>query len=631
MKRYIPAAVMIMAAGQATGLLAQENEQAYDLDEIIVSGGFTPVEAEKYGRSATVITNEEIKERGITTVRDALRAVPGVSVSETGGNLTQVRIRGGEANHTLVLIDGVEAAAGDGEYFFSGLEATNIERIEVLRGPQSVFYGSNASSGVINIITRTGGLGANYGLSLETGSHGNARAAGFASYRNERGGVSVSLSENYDRGWDYSGDNGERDKTDRHTAIIKGDYALTDALTVGASYRYSKEDYDFDREDYGATDADTYIVDNPDYYGDVKEQGFNAFAEYEMLDGRLMHRLSYELTKNKRKSITPLDFNPKTREKTKTKVYKYLLSFGIDGAVDGGANHLINFLAEHEKDSSDTNSDYDRKSDSVGLEYRGSFDFGLDLQAGIRYDDNKVFKNQTTWNVGASYTFQGTGIRLHASAGEGVVNPTYGELYSQTYYAIGNPDLKPETNRSYDVGIELPFHGDRGVIDVTYFRERLKNEITYAYDGTNPSYYNEDGKSKRQGVEVEGRYEVTDNINLHASYTYLDAKNNDGSRELRRPRHEFALGVIAEALDGRLSGSAHLRHVAKNKDTLYIYPAVTKEMPNYTVVDLAARYGVTDQVDATLRVDNVFDKKYSDVWGYRGRDRTFYVGLDANW
>ena len=154
------ASLSLAAALAVTPAIATaQDSEVTDLAEIIVSGGLTPIEAQKYGRSVSVLTSEEIEDRGITTGQDALRSVPGLMINGSGDSFTQVRIRGAEANHTLILIDGVEASGGDSEYILSGLDTANIERIEVLRGPQSVFYGSNASAGVINIITRTGGIG----------------------------------------------------------------------------------------------------------------------------------------------------------------------------------------------------------------------------------------------------------------------------------------------------------------------------------------------------------------------------------------------------------------------------------------------------------------------------------------
>jgi vitamin B12 transporter len=622
MNRHI-LAVLATTAIFTHPALAQE---AYDLDAIIVSGGLTPIAAEKYGRSATVLTADEIKKRGLNTVQDALRAVPGVSVSGSGGSFTQVRIRGAEANHTLILIDGVEAAGGDGEYILSGLDTANIERIEVLRGPQSVFYGANASAGVINIITRTGGIGQEYGASFEVGSHGSTNATGFASTRSGRGGLSLSFSDYRDAGWDFSGEGGERDSTHRYGVTLKGDLKVMDSLKLGFNLRHSKEDNDLDSISFVAVDADGYVVDDPTQISTREEMTLSLFGEHEMLEGRLLQRLAFELTDNDRTS----NGGPKTR--TKTEAYKYRLSFGLDGTAAADADHLLNFLAEHEQDSSSTNPLFERKTNSLALEYRGSFDNGLDIQLGARFDDNNVFKDATTWNLGASYTFAGSGVRLHASAGTGVVNPSYFELFAASFGFTGNPNLRPERNESFDVGIEVPVMAGRGSIDVTYFNEKLRDEITSISTGPGTfSFINQSGNSTREGFEVEGQLAASDAIDLRLFYTYLDAKNPDGSTEIRRPKHELGLGITAQTFGGRGSVTADLRYVADNTDTQFFGTFTPAKLPDYAVVDLSARYAVTEHVDATLRIDNLFDKTYSDVWGYATRDRTISVGFDANW
>lgn len=614
---------LALTTGQAR---AQDEEPAFDLGEIILSGGLTPVDAARYGRAATVITGADLKTRGISTVQDALRAVPGVSVSSSGGNFTQVRIRGGESSHTLILIDGVEAAGGDGEYSLSGLDTANIERIEVLRGPQSVLYGSNASSGVINIITRTGDIGTHYGTSVEVGSHGSTNVSGFASQRTERGGLSLSFSDARDAGYDFSGDGGERDATDRTTWVFKGDIRVIDTLKLGFNLRKSDENFDFDNTNFAATDADSYIVDDPTQHGTSDEITFSTFAQHDMLEGRLQQRLTYELTEDE----STINGGPVT--KTQTEAYKYRLSFGIDGGTVATANHLASLLLEHESDRSSTNPAFSRHTQSVALEYRGTFMEALDVQAGVRFDDNSVFKDATSWTLGASYTFAGSGVRLHASAGTGVVNPTYFELYANAFGTVGNPNLHPEESRSFDIGVEVPFAQGRGVVDVTYFNEELEDEITWVpAAGGGSTYINQAGTSKRQGFEVQGQYAATDTIDLRLFYTYLDAENPNGTVEVRRPEHELGIGVTAQTFGGRGSVSVDLRHVADNWDSRFFPPFGTGKLPDYTTVDVAARYAVTDAVDATFRVTNLFDDNQTDVWGYAGRDRTFYVGLDANW
>lgn len=600
-------------------------QELFDLDEIIVSGGLSPIAADALGRAASVVTAQQIETRGITTVQDALRALPGVSVN--GGNtFTQVRIRGGEANHTLILIDGIEAAGGDGEYILSGLETANIERIEVLRGPQSVYYGSNASAGVINIITRKGDIGESYSATLEVGEATTATA--FVSRRTERGGLAFSFSHTDDRGYDVSGDGGEKDGLERTTANLSGDYLVTENLKLGFTLRRSEEEYDSDITPFGAQNAEEYVVDDPTPFTTRDEWTAGVFAEYEMMGGRLTHRLSFEQTENDRAT----NGGPATT--TKTEAIKYRLSFGLDGQAVTQADHLLNVLLENETDSSSTNPLFGREATSVAMEYRGRFANGLDVQAGARFDDNDVFENATTWNIGLSYQIPDTNVRLHGSAGTGIVNPSYFELYADDTFGgtryVGNPNLDPERNRGFDIGAEFTLLGGLGSLDVTYFNETLTDEIaSVMINPTTFSYINQVGDSDRQGVEVSGSLQATDTLSLRLAYTYLDAKNPDGSVEIRRPRHELALGATLDTFQGRGTVSADVRHVSGNFDTQFWGTSATVELPAYTTVDVAARYDLTDTLTLSGRITNLFDDDAVDVWGFASRGRAAYVGISA--
>ncbi|MCX8227495.1 MAG: TonB-dependent receptor [Sulfitobacter sp.] len=607
----------------ALGTSSAVAQETLALDEIIVSGGLSPIAANAYGRSASVITAQDIEDRGITNVADALRSLPGVQVSGVSSNFTQVRIRGGEANHTLVLIDGVEASGGDGEYVFSGLETANIERIEVLRGPQSVYYGSNASSGVINIITRKGDLGETYSTSLEVGEATIATA--FIARRNERGGVSLSLAHTNDAGYDQSGDGGEKDGLERNTAILSADYLATDDLKLGFVLRKSNEDYEADSNSFVATDAASYVVDDSTQTSTRDELTAQVYAEYMMMGGRLTHRLSFEKTENRQ------SFNGGALARTEAAALKYRLSYGLDGRTVAETDHLLNLLVERQEDTSDSNAAYNRATQSVALEYRGSVGNGIDLQAGARFDNNDIFEDATTWNLGMAYTLPGSGIRLHTSAGTGVVNPTYFELYANAFGYTGNPNLRPEENMSFDIGAEFPVFQGRGTIDVTYFNEKLTDEISaLSLGGGAFTYENQAGDSTREGIEVSGDMQATEAVSLRMSYTYLDAKNPNGSVEIRRPRHEFTLGATVETFGGRGSVSADLRLVSANYDTQFFGAFATEKLPSYTTVDVAADYDLNDRVTLTGRVTNLFDDDAVDVWGYASRGRAAYIGVRAN-
>lgn len=601
---------------------AASAQDTVDLGEIVISGGLSPIEADALGRSASVVTAQEIEARGITTVQDALRALPGVSVNGSSTSFTQVRIRGGEGNHTLVLIDGIEAAGGDGEYILSGLETANIERVEVLRGPQSVYYGSNASAGVINIITRKGGVGETYTATLEVGDATTATA--FVSRRSARGGVSFSFSHRDDRGYDQSGSGGEKDGLERTTAILSGDYLVTDALKLGFTLRRAAEEYDTDPSPFGAVDADSYVVDDPTTGATRDEWTAGVYADYEMMGGRLTHRLSFEKTEYES------TYNRGMPTTTDTEALKYRLSFGLDGRAVAEADHLLNLLLENEQDNSSSNPLYGRESTSVALEYRGSFANGLDVQAGTRFDDNDVFEDATTWNVGLSYQFPDSGIRLHASAGTGIVNPSYFELYAADFGYLGNPDLRPEQNKSFDIGAEFEVLQGRGLIDLTYFNETLTDEITSVSTGAGTySFENKAGDSDRQGLEVSGSLQASDALAVRLAYTYIDAKNPDGSVEVRRPRHEFTLGATLDSFGGRGTVSADIRHVSGNFGKQFFGSFATVELPAYTTVDVAATYALTDGLTLNGRITNLFDDDAVDVWGFASRGRAAYVGISA--
>jgi len=614
------AAVLALCAGQGAA------QQAFDLGDIIVSGGLSPIEADAYGRAVTVIDRQEIETRGIRTVQDALRAVPGVAVSASGANTTQVRIRGSESNHVLVLIDGIEAAGGDsgfGGYNLSLLESFNVERIEVLRGPQSVFYGSNASAGVVNIITDKGGEGVQFRGTLEAGDAN--LASGLVSARDTRGGLSFSFATRRDKGFDFSGDGGEKDETERSTFVLSGDYAATERMTLGFTLRKSDERYEYDAASSTATDADSYIVDTPGLFSDRDELTARVFAEYEALEGRMTHRLAWEITDNKQ------SFGGGAATDTRREALQYRLNYALDGRQVANSDQLLTFLLEREEDSSNSNPAYKRKSTSAALEYRGSFANGLDIQAGLRHDDNEVFDDATTWNLGASYAFA-NGVRLHASAGTGVVNPAYFDLYANAFGYTGNPNLTPERNRGWDLGVEIPILQGRGVVDITYFQETLTDEIEGVPTGPGTfTFDNDDGDSDRRGVELAAELAATEALDLRLSYTWLDATDPSGAREIRRPQHELGLSMTTQAFNGRGAISADLRHVAGNLDTQFWGAFQTVELPDYTTVDVAARYDLTDSLTLTGRVTNLFDADAVDVWGYAGRPRSVYVGLDARW
>ncbi|KPP93134.1 MAG: TonB-dependent cobalamin receptor BtuB [Rhodobacteraceae bacterium HLUCCA08] len=605
-------------------------QDSFDLGEIVVSGAFVPLDASAYGRAVTIVTSDDIARSGATTVQDAIAALPGVSVSRTDPYNTQVRIRGGEGNHTLVLIDGVEAMSGEnGEYFFSGLSAADIERIEILRGPQSVIYGSNAMSGVISITTaRPVADGSAYRVGYLLGSDGSWGANFTGATRSARGELSYALIARHDGGFDISGDGGAADESDRLTLNLTGRTRLGEGVEAGFTLRATDQDYDFDRADGGAADAAGYIVD-ADNSADRTERLGSAWIEVEAMGGQMLHRLGYE--GNAFATALSDDTGSVTSDtESAMTTLGYTLSYAADGGLVETSDHVVTLLLEAQRLSFDDTlrgESYGRDSTAIALEYVGQISPALAMQASVRRDFNEEFEDATSWTLAGSYSFA-SGVRLHASAGQAVVNPSMYEQFGffPGFY-VGNPDLEPERSLGFDIGIETPFDGGRGLVDVTLFHEDLENEIVYA--PTFDRAINRDGTSNRKGVELSVDYQVSPAVALSFDYTYLDATGADGSVEVRRPGHEAVLGLSAEAFGGDGTVTAQLRHVADLWDTQFWGSFETLQLPDYTVVDLAMTYDIADNVTLSGRIDNLLDEEVSDVWGYAGPGRAAFVGLDV--
>ena len=619
MHRAITTTALAVAAGVSIHAYAQSGNTT-ELEPIIVSGGISPVAADEFGRSSTVISRQQIDKQGYATVQEALEAQPGVSINGTGPNERQIRIRGGEGNHTLVLIDGVRASAGDTEFFLRGIDVDNVQRIEILRGPQSVPFGTDAATGVINIITRQAGQGVNYGGSAVFGE--GDRQSVYYGYGADTGRLSLTLSNLNDRGYDFSGTGGERDGTRWQSGTAKGDVRLGPNTEAGFNYRYAKARYDFDRADSSADSERGYVIDDDSLQRRLTERAGSVYLEYRPDEASMSHKLRFDRTSNQ----TDNSFSSDTR----TDVAKYRFQAALDQARIETSDQLLSLLVERRKDE-DNGEARNRKNDSLAAEYQTWLSDSLSLQAGLRHDDNNIFGNATTWNIAGSY-FLPSDVRLHASAGRAVVNPTFFEITGGTDKAV-NSGLEPEKNRGFDIGIEVPVRPMNGTLDVTYFREVLTDEIVYERFADGAFLYtNRDGDSDRQGIEVAISASPVSSLDLNASYTYLDATGPNGDPEVRRPRNELGLRATwrLPATPTELSGDLrYVRGLYANQ--FWTGGETGARLPDFTVVNLAANHQLTEHLELTARLTNALDKGYQEVWGYATRDRAGYVGVKASW
>ncbi len=617
MNQSLRIAALTCAVSLSTSAYAQSTNTT-DLSPIIVSGGISPIAADRYGRSASVITRQEIEERGLQTVQDALEALPGVSINGSGPSDRQIRIRGGEGSHTLVLIDGVRAASGSNEYKLRSLDMGVIERIELLRGPQSVPYGSDASTGVVNIITRQAGSGLNAGGSVEVGEVDRQNA--HVTYGSQQMDLSLTASNLYDEGYDFSNDGGERDSTQWQSITSKARIDLTNRLSAGLTLRLAEADFDLDEDDYSATTEQAYVVDDPSKAEQAIERLGSVYLAHQSFNGRLGQRIRFDQTLNDNSIVAD----------SETQVLTYRLQYAFDQASIDQSDQLMSVLVERKTDSQNS-STIERENDSVGLEYTGFLFNRVGLQAGIRHDDNSAFAGSTTWNIASTYWIT-DGARVHASMGRAVVNPTFFEITGGSS-GQHNGDLEPEKNEGFDVGIEWPISALDTIVDLTYFNETLTNEI-YSDDFVGPpyDYDNEDGDSEREGVEVSATARLTDQLKLRGQFTYIDATDPDGKVETRRAQREWGVGLTWRGLNQKLTLNSDLRYVNGLYDGQFWSGGESSaRLPNYTVVDFSAQYQWLDQLAVTARLDNAFDEDNKEVWGFGTRGRAAYIGVRAEW
>lgn len=630
----------IVGAGDGTGGDATTGA-ATTVAPVVVTATRYPVEAKTVGSTVTVITGDELQKKQSRLALDALRDVPGLAVSRNGpvGAQTQVRIRGAEGNHTLVIIDGVKinnpAAANNAD--IGDILASDIERIEVLRGPQATLYGSNTIGGVINIITKRGKGPATVSGALEGGSFGTVDGRASLGGGNDKANAYVGVSGLHTGGVNASRFGDEEDGYDNVTLNTRAGVNLTDAIEITGSLRYVDTTLEFD--DFAGVESGTNFIipSDADLEQDTSSLSGRVQGKLTLLDGAWDHIVGFSGLRTTNDTFTD---GAKTSffDADKT-IFDYQSNLFFDTPSVADAAHGLTFLVERESESAKSSAAGSPTIDSTGVagEYRLTLWDRVFVTGGLRHDFNDRFEDSTSPRVTAAYLHRDTATRLHGSWGEGVQNPTVSELFGFFGTFIGNPDLRPENSVGWDAGIEQSLFGDRVTADVTYFNNRIQDfissEFVPALGVSRP--INLDGTTKVQGVEVSLSAELADNLILSAAYTYTDSKDPDGAELTRRPQHgasaNLNYGFIADE-DGRNRANVNLdvSYVGDRDDLVFLSPtfeSARTTLDAYTLVDLAGSYEVVPGLAVIARVENLLDEDYEDVFGFRTPGIGVYGGV----
>ncbi|WP_343712983.1 TonB-dependent receptor [Inquilinus sp.] len=617
----LAAGISMRAEGQEAGLV---------LSPIVVTANRVPTPAAEVGSAVTVITRQELEDRQVRQLSDVLREVPGVAVNRTGpaGQTTQIRIRGAESNQTLVLIDGVEVndPSANSDFDFAHLMADDIGRIEVLRGPQSALYGSDAIGGVVNIVTRRGEGPAGGTASVEGGGYGTLRAHASVSGGNDDLDYLIGATGLRTDGASAARTGSEADGTRTGTIYTKIGLHPSELVDIDVVGRYTRFNTDLDGFAGGVGAVDSKDdVDGSSFLGRIQ-------GRLKLLDGRWEHIVGLSYTDDSRDYRDGSDIITSSY-RGKTSRVDYQTNLTLDSEAVLPAAHRLTFAIDHEEQQADSDSgfaDFSRRIGATGLV--GQVQLGLAdslfLTGSVRHDLNDLFRDTTTWRLTAAWQIEATGTKLRASYGTGVKNPTLFELYGFTNSYRGNPDLKPERAEGWDAGFDQQIWGDRVVLDATYFEQRISDLIV----GSGQGSANLPGTATARGVELGLSVMPVDDLTIRASYTYTDAEDATGAELVRRPRNLASLNVNYRFLDGTANVNLGVDYNGRQKDLAFdaAYNSSPVTLDGYTLVNLAASYQVTDRVQVYGRIDNLLDEDYEEVWTYGSLRRAGYLGMKVS-
>jgi vitamin B12 transporter len=580
-------------------------------DEIVVTASALPESTEETPATVTVITREEIEQRAARDVADLLREVPGLSVARIGssGHQTTIFTRGANGAHTLVLWNGLEVSppffGGSSGFDWGQFSTAGVEQIEVVRGPFSALYGSEAVAGVINVLTVPSRSGA-YG-SVEGGDGLlNAQAAG--SYVQGELAVSGSFESRRDDGF------AANDAFDQQSANVALRWTTTSQLGLGVRARYNKyglgipTNLNFDLDELVASplrrqDGDEWQVAIP------IDQTIGSFS----YDAVLSESRRDDLLEDPGDPFGPFwvaTSSESRRGRLVTRTKTTAIGTLVAGAeyeritVDDVTNFGPNFL------------DKDRTERSLFLEDRYSATLGgsrLELSAGARYDDYETFGSEVSPRVAAAWI--GGGNKLHVAYGEAFRAPYVGEMFSPFG---GNPDLRAERSRSFEAGFEHFFTNAQAA--VTFFHDRYRDLITNA-----GFLLANVGRARARGVELSAQARVSDGVNGGITYTYTDAENLDtGEALLRRPKHSGSAFVSVR--QGITQVNLVLLRTGERPDILPVLPFSRTTNESHTTFDVNVQLDLR-RFTPYVKIENLTDVEYEEVLGYASPSRRAIAGV----
>ena len=609
---------------------AQQNGSPQLLPTTVISPTTVATPLEETASSVTVITSADLENQQRRTVPDALATVPGLNVIQTGGpgGITTVFMRGTNANHVKVLINGIEVSdpsSPERTFDFGQLLTADVERIEVLRGPQSGLYGSDAIGGVISITTKRGDGPPHVTAQVEGGS--------FATF-NQTAGVGGS-KDNFNYAFNvahyYSGSTpvtpldllspGQQRINDRYentSLSTKLGVDLSETFGISLVARYTGATLDFTGD----------VFPPPAFIGvpaatqssqTVHQFNSRAEATWSLFDGRFKNYFGANYSNNLNFFFDPDGSPTNTQfEGDRTRVdWRGVAELLPGQTIVLGADRTVERLVTAGVDA--------QEADSGGfVELQSEFARRLFVTANGRLDDNDQFGSHATYRIASAFILPGPETKLKASYGTAFKAPTLSELHIDfpSFGFVANPNLKPELSSGYDFGFEQPLWEDRVRFGATYFHNSLQDLIEATF-----STYENIANARVDGVETFAAASLSPTIKVRTDYTYTRAVDAVTGLELtRRPPHKASLTTEWNATNKLLLSSTIL-YVSGWVDFDRSGAISRLDAPGYTIVNMSANYAVNKNITMFARIDNLFDKHYEDPTGFLRPGIGAYAGL----
>lgn len=615
-------------------LAAGAQQVAHDtarVASVVVTATRSPLAIERAPASVTVLTGAQLRSEGITTVVEALQQVPGLSLAQAGsyGSAASLFVRGGESKFTKVLIDGVPVNDAGGAFDFSTISTDDIDRIEIVRGPASVLYGSDAVAGVVQLFTRRGTSGNHGVLSARGGGYGSSDLQGSVRGARPLFDYSVGAAHHATSGFQAFNSNYRLDDANASLGFARN------AADARLSLRYDDAAVHFPTDGSGLV-VDSNAVRRDDRLSIGLDAGYRLAPAAEVRLALASHGVHGTTDDQPDSPGDTTGYYYTTNERSWRRGADLRLNLDLPRSTRltlGGAmerERLETGTASNFGDTPDTS--YARRTAGLYAQLLLAPAAQYTITLGTRWEHNQRFGDYATWRAAGSYQVL-AGTHLHASAGTAFREPTFVENYGCCGFVQGNPGLSPEHSFSVDAGVEQALAA-WGTVGAAVFANSFRDLIDYTPATGAPNYVNI-ARTRTRGVELDGRATLPAGMHADAAFTYLDARVVDpgigtasasqfaaDARLLRRPMHTFDAGLGVRR--ARAGADVRVLHVGTREDSYFApdYSSSRVTLPAYTRTDVSGDVTIAQAASgrgamvATLRVENAFDVRYSEIAGF---------------